>query len=133
MALDVFAHAAGDVDRCAGDVARAVTEQKRNETRDLVGQPETTEWHLLRGEAVEELLARQLRGSAAVDVLPLGRDHKADVDTVDENVVLRNLECERFRERVAGRAVDRGREEGGIGVTRVDGTDVDDPAAAGGA
>src|SRR5437016_4818360 len=83
-ALDVFAHTAGDVDRCARDVARAVAEQKRDETRDLVGQPETTEWHLPGGKAAEELLACQLRGSPPVDVLPLRRDHKADVDTVDE-------------------------------------------------
>ena len=84
----------------------------------------------MRGKAVEELLACQLRGSPPVDVLPLRRDHKADVDTVDEDVVLRNLERKRFCERVAGGAVDRGREEGGIGVTRVDGTDVDDPSIA---
>src|SRR5215831_8671094 len=42
-ALHVLAHAAGDVDRRACDVARAFAEQKRNEPGDLVGRTETPE------------------------------------------------------------------------------------------
>ena len=68
-----------------------------------------------------------------MDVVPLRRGDEADVDAVDEDVVLRDLDRERLRERVARGAVDRRREERGVGVARVDGADVDDAAAARGA
>src|SRR5687767_1693060 len=79
-ALDVLAHAAGDVDRRAGDVARAVAEQEGDEPRDLVGRPEAAERDLLLREPVEELLGREIGRAPPADVLPLRRDDEADVD-----------------------------------------------------
>src|SRR5829696_6512497 len=58
-ASDVAAHAAGDVDRRARDVARSLAEQERDQARDLVRRAEAAERHLLFGVALEELVARQ--------------------------------------------------------------------------
>src|SRR4051794_33074230 len=71
LPLHVPPHAAGDVDRRAGDVARAVAQEEGDQARHLVGAAHAAERHLLRGKAVQELLLRLVRSSPAVDVVPL--------------------------------------------------------------
>ena len=68
--LDVPAHAAGDVDRGPGDVARPVAQQERDQARDLLRRAEAAERNLLRGERVEELVARHARARAAGGCCP---------------------------------------------------------------
>src|SRR4051812_43546045 len=131
LPLHVPPHAAGDVDRRAGDVARAVAQQEGDQARHLVGAAHAAERDLLRGETVQELLLRLVWSPPPVDVVPLRRDDEADVDAVHEHAVLRDLHRERLREVVAGGAVDRRGEEGRVRHARVDRTDVDDAAATG--
>jgi hypothetical protein len=53
---DVLAHAARDIDRCAGEVAGAVPGQEGNETTDLIDGAEPAQRDLVLGELGEELL-----------------------------------------------------------------------------
>src|SRR5437867_4357593 len=71
LPLEVAAESAGHVDRRAGDVARPVAHQERDESRYLLRLPEPPERNLPFDRAAEELVEIDVGGAALSDPFPL--------------------------------------------------------------
>jgi isopenicillin-N N-acyltransferase like protein len=125
--LKELAHAAGNVDRGAGDVAGPVAGEEGDQARHLLGLAEPAHRHLGRGHLAEELLSGDLGGPQLVDVLPLRGQHEPDVHAVDQDLIPAKIDGQRLGQAQARGPVHRRGQEHRIGVASVDRVDVDHP------